>query len=150
MEQSIITALSAVMGSLVGGASSIGTAWLTHRAQSKRELLNSDLRRREQIYTEFIVECSKLSVDALDNSLDSPATLMQVYALQNRIKLTSSREVVLATENAIKNIIAQYFKPKITMEQLRAELESEFEQIDPLREFSEACRKELRSLQYSL
>jgi len=150
MEQSIITALSAVMGSLVGGASSIGTAWFTHRAQSKRELLNSDLRRREQIYTEFIVECSKLSVDALDNALDSPTTLMQVYALQNRIKLTSSREVVLATENAIKNIIAQYFKPRITIEQLRVELESEFEQIDPLREFSEACRKELRSLQYSL
>ena len=148
MEQSIITALSAVMGSLVGGASSIGTAWFTHRAQSKRELLNSELRRREQMYTEFIVECSRLSVDALDHSLDNPATLMQVYALQNRIKLSSSREVVLAAETAIKNIIALYFKPKITIEQLRREFE--VEQIDPLREFSETCRKELRSLQYSL
>lgn len=148
MEQSIVTALSAVMGSLVGGASSIGTAWFTHQAQSKRDQLNSELRRREQIYTEFIVECSRLSVDALDHSLDNLATLMQVYALQNRIKLSSSREVVLAAETAIKNIIALYFKPKIAIEQLTTEFE--FEQIDPLREFSETCRKELRSLQYSL
>ncbi|WP_024871320.1 hypothetical protein [Tolumonas lignilytica] len=148
MEQSIVTALSAVMGSLVGGASSICTAWFTHRAHSRLEMLNSDFRRREQIYTEFIVECSKLSVDALSHSLDSPTTLMQVYALQNRIRLTSSREVVLTTETTIKKIISQSFKPKITIEQLRAEFE--FEQIDLLREFSEACRKELKNLQYPL
>jgi len=86
------------MGSLVGGASSIGTAWFTHRAQSKQELLNSDLRRREQIYTEFIVECSRLLIDALDNPLNDPAALLQVYALQNRIRLSSSKEVVLVTE----------------------------------------------------
>ena len=56
MEQSIIGALSAVLGSLVGGASSIATAWFTQKAQSRRESVNAEIRRRELVYTEFINE----------------------------------------------------------------------------------------------
>jgi hypothetical protein len=145
MEPAIISGLAAVLGSTVGAAASITTAWFTQRAQSKRESVNSELKRRESLYTEFIAECSKLAIDALDRNLDKPATLIQVYALENRIRLISSDAVVHAAEETIRDIIAQYFQPNITVEQLVAQLK--FEHPDPLKPFSKACREELRSLQ---
>lgn len=145
MEPSIISGLSAVLGSIVGGAASITTAWFTQRTQSKRESINAEIRRRESLYTEFIAECSKLAIDSLDRNLDKPATFIQVYALLNRIRLISSDAVLHAADKTLREIIAQYFQPNLTVEQLRAELQ--LEHPDPLRPFSEACRQELRSLQ---
>ena len=39
MDSSIVTALSAILGSLVGGSASIATAWITQKTQSRRELV---------------------------------------------------------------------------------------------------------------
>jgi hypothetical protein len=70
-----------------------------------------EIRRKELVYTEFIAECSKLAIDALDNTLNSPSTLIQVYALLNRIRLTSSDTVVSAAEETLKTIVGQYSLP---------------------------------------
>jgi len=45
--------------------------------------------RREALYAEFISEASKLSIDALDHTLEKPERLADAYALQNRIRATS-------------------------------------------------------------
>ena len=70
MDPSIVSALSAVLGSLVGGSATIATAWVTQKTQSRRELAAAEIRKRELLYTEFIDECSKLAIDALDHTLD--------------------------------------------------------------------------------
>ena len=145
MDPAIVSALAAVLGSVVGGAASISTAWFTQRAQSRRESVNSEIRRRELVYTEFIVECSKLAIDALDNTLTSPSTLIQVYALLNRIRLTSSDAVVGAAEATLNTIIGQYSLPNVTLEELRTTADPK--RVDPLQPFSEACRSELHQLQ---
>jgi len=111
MDQSVISALSAVFGSLVGGASSIATAWFSQKAQSRRESVNAEIRRWELVYTEFINECSKLAINAFDHTLDKPESLMNAYALLNCIRLTSSDSVVDAADHTINNIIEQYFRP---------------------------------------
>ena len=82
-------------------------------------------------------------VDALDHTLESPSVLIQVYGLLNRIRLTSSDSVVKAAENSVQKIVEQYFQPKISIAELRANTQI---QPDPLRDFSEACRYELREL----
>jgi hypothetical protein len=148
MDTAIISALSAVLGSVVGGAASISTAWLTQRTQSKRESMISEIRRREQVYAEFIAECSRLAIDALDNTLDRPHTLIQVYAIHHRIRLVSTDAVTRASEETIKLIIAQYLQPNLTMEQMRQRPESKL--YDPLRAFSNACRDELLALHRAL
>jgi hypothetical protein len=145
MEPSLITALSVVLGALVGGTSSIATALFTQRAQSRRESVKVEIQRRELVYTEFINECSKLLNDALERSLDSPAAFVQVYALLNRIRLTSSDAVVAAAEQLIKNIIDQYFQPKLTIEELR-KMAAPGSGADPIQQFSETCRNELHQL----
>jgi len=145
MESTLITALSVVLGALVGGTSSIATALFTQRAQSRRESVKVEIQRRELVYTEFINECSKLLNDALERSLESPAAFVQVYALLNRIRLTSSDAVVAAAEQLIKNIIDQYFQPKLTIEELR-KMAAPGSGADPIQQFSETCRHELHQL----
>ena len=150
MDLAIVSALSAVLGSAVGGSASLATAWITQKTQSRRELLSAEIRKREALYGEFISECSKLAIDSLDHSLDQPDKLFQVYAIQNRIRLLSSDAVVSATDDTMQRIIAQYFQPNLTPDQVRdlaLSLESEHVgKLDPLKAFSEACRNELKSL----
>ncbi|HEY8034724.1 MAG TPA: hypothetical protein VIF37_03950 [Methylobacter sp.] len=144
MNQSIISALAAVLGSLVGGASTIATAWFTQRAQSRQESVNAEIRRRELVYTEFINECSKLAIEAFNHTLENPGTLMNAYALLNRIRLISSDPVVDAADQMIKGIVEQYFQPNLPMEELQKMTAAG--RADPLKEFSVICREELRRL----
>ena len=155
MDPAILSALAAVLGSAVGGSATLGTAWITQKTQSRREVVGAEIRKRETLYGEFIAECSKLAIDALDHKLDSPDKLFQIYALQNRIRLTSSDAVVAAADQTLRRILKQYFADNITHEALRA-LTHEFtdfdrlEGLDALKPFSEACRKELRALQHAI
>jgi hypothetical protein len=149
MDQSIVTALSAILGSLVGGSATIATAWITQKTQSRRELVGAEIRKRELLYTEFINECSKLVIDALDHTLDDSTKIFHVYALQSRIRLTSSDMVVAAADQTVMHILKNYFAPNMTTEELRdLTLGQTFD--DPLKPFSAACRNELKALQSSV
>ena len=147
MDSSMVGGLSAVLGSLVGGTASIATAWFTQRSQGRRERAMGEIRKREVLYAEFIGECSKLSIDAIDKTLDNPAVLVQVYALQNRIRLTGSDAVIAASDVVIRRIIDQYFLPNTTLQALHERLIlANSAPDDPIKPFSEACRAELRQL----
>src|ERR1700720_964654 len=122
MDPAILSALAAVLGSAVGGSATLGTAWITQKTLSRRELVGAEIRKRETLYGEFIAECSKLLIDALDHTLDSPDRLFQIYALQNRIRLTSSDAVVADADQALRRIVKQYFAENIMQQQLREEL----------------------------
>jgi len=149
MDPAILSALAAVLGSAVGGSATLGTAWITQKTQSRRELVGAEIRKRETLYGEFIAECSKLLIDALDHTLDNPDKLFQIYALQNRIRLTSSDAVVAAADQTLQRILKQYFAENITPEALRDLMTDvdRLEGLDSLKPFSEACRNELRALQ---
>jgi hypothetical protein len=149
MDPAILSALAAVLGSAVGGSATLGTAWITQKTQSRRELVGAEIRKREILYGEFIAECSKLLVDALDHTLNNPDKLFQIYALQNRIRLTSSDAVVAAADQTLQRILKQYFAENITPEALRDLItdSDRLEGLDSLKPFSEACRNELRALQ---
>jgi len=144
MDTALISALAAVMGSLVGGSATIATAWITQKTQSRRDVLNAELKKREKLYSEFIIECSKLTIDALDHSLEDPEKAFVVYALENRIRLTSTAPVVEAADQTVGRIIAQYFAPNLTNDQLKEVALTR--SADPVKPFSEACRQELADL----
>jgi hypothetical protein len=144
MDPAILTATAAVLGSLAGGAASLATAWLSQKTQAKRESVQVETRKREQLYADFLTECSRLALDALDHTLDRPDTLQLAYTLVNRIRLTSSDSVLHAAEAAIQEVLARYRAPNIPIEKLRDMPLAEIH--DPLKAFSEACRHELQSL----
>ena len=75
MDSALITGMAAVLGSLAGAAASIATTWMTQRSQKIKEQAQSELRRRETLYGEFITEVSRLTGDAFEHSLERPEIL---------------------------------------------------------------------------
>ena len=144
MDTALLGALSAVLGSLVGGSASVATTWMAQKTLNRREVLREELRKREALYGEFIGECAKLFMDAFTHNLENLESLLPIFALVNRIRLCASREVLAEAERVLTRIADQYFAKNLTVEELRELVR--IEQADPLRDFGEACRAELKSL----
>jgi hypothetical protein len=75
------------------------------------------------------------------HSLERPDQLVGLYGLLSRIRLISSAEVLKAAEACARRIVDLYRRPNMTPDQLRDALEAH--ELDPLKEFSAACRREL-------
>lgn len=148
MDITWVSALSGVLGSLVGGSVTFATAWVTQRTVSRRELINEEMRKRETLYNEFIGECATRLVDALAHHLESPEPMLPVYALMNRIRLTASKPVLIEAERLLVRISEQYFSEPLGVEELRRLARSW--SADPLKAFGEACRAELAKLRGGL
>jgi hypothetical protein len=120
MDTAIVTALTGIFGSLMGGSASVATAWVTQRTSNKRKEFHAELTRRETLYGQFINECSARALDSFENTLDKSERLLSIYSLLNRIRLCASDAVLAAAEGALAAIAEQYFRPNLTLEQLRA------------------------------
>jgi hypothetical protein len=146
LEPAVLTALSAILGSAVGGSATFATAWLTQRTQGRRERIEAEIEKREQLYVEFIAEGSKLIIEAFDHQLQSPERLTPLYSIVNRIRLRCSEEVLAATERTATRIIEHYLGPNLSPEEVRKTLLARPD--DPLKDFGEACRRELGMLEH--
>jgi hypothetical protein len=144
MDVTTIGALSAILGSVVGGSATVVTGWITQRTLSKRELVRVEMRSRQTLYGKFISECATLLVDAFTHTLEKPETLLPVYALLNRIRLCASPAVFAEGEKLIRRITDQYFANNLDLEQMRALTTTG--DGDPLQAFAEACRMELLAM----
>jgi hypothetical protein len=138
-----ILALSAIGGSIVGALGSTASAWIAQRHQDRRELLAKKVSRLEQLYADFINESARLQIDAVQHSLENPSTLVPIYALISRIRLSSSTEVIESGEELIATIVKIYFEPNLTPEKIQS---TASKHNDHLKEFSNMCRRELDSL----
>jgi hypothetical protein len=144
MDTPWMTAVSGMVGSVVGVSATVAVAWINQKTLNQRELLREEVRKRETLYGEFIGECARLLVDAFQHSLEKPETLLTAYALLNRIRLGASHDVLAAAERILGRITDQYFSGNLSTHELLRLARSE--QTDPLKEFGEACREELSSM----
>ena len=145
MDSTLITAMAGVFGSLVGGSASVATNWVAQRTRSRRELIRAEMSKREALYGEFISECSKRVMDSVARNLDKPEILLSTYKLLNRIRLCASDKVLHEARRAVAVITEQYFASNLSLEELR-QLIRKGEDADPLRDFAEACRSELKAM----
>jgi len=145
MDPTILSAMSAVLGSLVGGSATVATAWITQRTLNRRRLFAAEISRRQTLYCAFINECSARALDSFEHTLDKSERLLSIYALLNRIRICASDKVLSEAERALASITEQYFSPNLSLEQLHA-LVRDGARSDPLSSFAEACRAEVRSL----
>jgi hypothetical protein len=141
MDSTFIMAVAAACGSLVGGAATIVTTWITQRTQRFHAEREEKLRNRNALYGEFITEASRLAVKALGHSLERPDTFVKLYGISGRIRLVAADSVLAAAEACIRQIVDLYLRPNMTVEQIR--LAFERDRLDPIKDFSVACRKEL-------
>jgi hypothetical protein len=144
VDSTLITALAGAVGSMVGASASIATTWISQRTQSLRANVEWQLRERQTLYKEFITEASRLALDAVTHSLERPDQIMTLYGILSRIRLLSDEEVVRHGEACCRGIVELYGQPNLTTDQLRAAVAADqIDELDPLKEFSNACRNEL-------
>ncbi len=144
MDQTITTAIAAIGGSIVGAFGTLASTWITQRYHDRRDLLATQIARREALYSDFISEGARLLVDALEHNVVEPKNLVPAYSLLSRIRLSSSSQVLAVAENVVEAIMDTYSKPNLTAEQISL---GTMRTADPLKTFSETCRRELESVQ---
>ena len=137
-----ISALAALSGSVIGGLTALGGSWLRQVAEARAQEEAEDRTTREALYRDFIVEASRLYGDALMHDKAEMSEFIGLYAMISRMRVRSSAGIINHAEKIARNIVDTYLGPNRTFRDVQQMLERE--RIDPLREFSEACREELR------
>ena len=144
MDSALVTAAAAGLGSLFGAAASIATTWITQHTQNIRALAEWRQREREALFREFITEASRLVIDALTHSMECPDSIMKLYGVLSCIRLVCGHEVVRQGEACCRRIVELYGQPNLTTDEVRlAVADDRIAELDPLKEFSKACRSEL-------
>ena len=145
MDAAYVSAFAALAGAAIGGLTSFATSWLTQRAQARMQQLAHKLTRREELYKDFIEEASKLYADSLIHDTPDVSQLIRLYAMINLMRVVSPTTIVEDAEKVGRMIVNTYLEPNKTFPELRDMVNSGA--IDPLRDFSEACREEIQRLQ---
>ncbi len=144
MDQAYASALAALAGSAIGGMTSLTTSWLSQRTQFRAQRLGQDLGRREDLYRDFIEEASRLYTDAFEHDQADVSKLVKLYALVSRMRVLSSGSIIDGADKVCRVIIETYLSPNKSFRDLPEFLDNSA--MDPLREFSNACREELRRM----
>jgi len=144
MSASIISALSALLGAVIGGFASFLGSWMTQRMQVRAQWLAQDRLRRQDLYKEFIEEASKCYIDALQHDKGDIPALVTLYTKIERMRVLSTPNVAAAAAQIGHKILDTYLQPDRTFLELREMVQSN--SIDILHDFSEACRQEFESL----
>ncbi len=145
MDAALLSALSALAGSVVGGLTSGFTNWLNQRAQTKASLLAHALSRREELFKDFIVAASRTYGEALTSSTPQLQELVELYGMISRMRTMCSSHTVACAETVMEETMAAYANPNQTIPEIHGLLKSGTG-IDPLKDFAEAARTELQEL----
>jgi hypothetical protein len=145
MDVAYLSALSALAGSVIGGLTSGVTTWLNQRAQARAGQIAYDLSRRADLFRDFIIAASKTYGEAITSSDPQVQELINLYAMTSRMRVLSRPRTVACADRLIRATVDAYYAPNKTIQDLH-ELIKSGDGIDPLKEFSEAAREELRTL----
>jgi hypothetical protein len=142
MEAAYLSAFSALAGSAIGALASLGTTWLTQHHQDRSQRLAQEQARRERIFGEFIEQASQVFADALSHTpLEDPTKLVPLYATIGKLRLFASARTIAAADAVMTRIIETYYLPNLDLTAQRTTRDVDY---DILRDFTQACRAELR------
>src|SRR5215510_13966327 len=142
MDSTYFSVFAALAGSTIGGLTTLTASWLTQHVQFRAQQRVSDLSRREELYKLFIEEASRLYADAFAHDEAEVENFVNLYALVSRMRVRSSPRIVETADRVVRMIIETYLAPDKTFPDVKEILDNDA--MDPLREFSHACREELR------
>jgi len=142
MDAAYLSALAALAGSAVGGLTSLTASLLMQRAQFNAQQLAHYIGRRGDLYKDFIEEASKTFADAIEHDVVNASKLVRLYALVSRMRVLSSQVVIDHADRVMRRIAETYLSPNKSLRDIVAH-DPNSDVLDPLRDFSNACRDEL-------
>jgi hypothetical protein len=145
MDNAIISAFSALVGSAIGAMSSFATTWLVQTSQIRSQHRGTERGKREKLYADFMAEAAKRMTDAMSHQSETPDVLVLLVASIGQMRLFSSAEVITAAEQVARVVVDSYIAPNRSLKELHDAV-MDGERLDPLAKFAEACRQELGGL----
>lgn len=144
MDASVLSAVSALGGGVIGGFTSLLASFVAQRSQARAQWVSQDRNRRQDVYKDFIEEASKCYADALQHDEADVPELVSLFATISRMRVLSSPKVLAIAEGIGRKILDIYRQPNKSVSEL-LDLAND-ESFDVLREFSEGCRQEFETL----
>jgi hypothetical protein len=141
VEPGYASAIAALLGSIIGGLTSLGASWVSQNAQARAQQLLGDKGRRQELYKIFIEEAAKLYGDALVSTKLDVSQVIGLYAMASRMRVLSSELVFEQADKVIQVIVDTYLEPNRTVEDLHRAMRRQ--ELDLFRSFSDACREDL-------
>ena len=102
-EPAYLSAVAALVGTFVGGITSIATSWLGQQRQTKEQRRAREKDELQALYKQFIQDASKLYVDALEHNTTEIPKLVDIYATLNRMRVLSSPKVIAEADKRAAN-----------------------------------------------
>ena len=141
IDPALLSAMSALVGALIGGGASLTAAIYTQRYQDRLQRVVRETTKREQVYADFIMDASKLLLNAyVREELTLSVDEQHLVGLANRMRLFAPPTVIHEAEAVIKGLIEILLKPSIDLRKLAIEELSKSSNSDLLLSFSRACR----------
>ena len=145
MDVAYVSAFAALTGSVVGGLMSGIATWLAQRFQVQAGYRAHQISLREDLFRDFIVAASKAHSQALMSNRPELQDLVGMYSLVNTMQVLCFPRTIACAEQIVNATVETYFQPNKTFDDIRAMIKTGTG-INPLSEFAEAARDELRAL----
>jgi len=143
LDPAYLSAVAALAGSAIGGLTSLTASWLSQHVQFSARQRAENINKREELYKSFIEEASRWYADAFEHDKAEIVNLVGLYAMVSRMRVFSSPAVVASADQVARTIIKAYLAPNKTFRDLTEVIDNDA--MNPLREFSNACRDELQA-----
>ena len=146
IDPALLSPVSALMGALIGGSTTLVAAVYTQRHQDRLQRVASETAKRETVYADCVMSASSLLLNAYTrDEIALSGDEQRLIGLINRMRLFAPPEVVEGAEAALRTIVEILLKPSVELRQLAKQaLSNSIE--DPLLAFSSTCRADLDNL----
>jgi hypothetical protein len=147
IDPAFLSAISALVGALMGGSASLAAAIYTQRYQDRLQRVARETAKREQVYADFIMNASKLLLNAyVHDEITLGGDEQHLVGLANRMRLFAPPNIIDEAEVVIRGLIKISLKPSIDLRKLALAELSKNPNSDLLLTFSLACRADLDKL----
>jgi hypothetical protein len=144
IDPALLSPISALLGALIGGSTSLVAAVYTQRHQDRLQRVASEVAKRETVYADFVMSASNLLLSAYTHDeIALSGDEQRMIGLINRMRLFAPTDVVDGAEAVLRAIVEISLKPSIELRQLATEALSKSLDPDPLLVFSSICRADL-------
>lgn len=146
IDPALLGPVSALVGALIGGSTSLVAAVYTQRRQDRLQRVAGEVAKREAVYADFVIHASNLLLRAYtQDEIVLSGDEQRLIGLINRMRFFAPRNVVATAEAALRAIVEISLKPRVELRQLATQALSK-SLDDPLLEFSLVCRADLDTM----
>ena len=119
IDPTLLSPVSALVGALIGGSTSLIAAIYTHRSQDRLQRIAAEVAKRETVYADFVFHASNLILRAYTHDeIALSGDEQRLIGLINRMRFFASPKVVATAEAVLRAIVEISLKPSVELRQL--------------------------------